>query len=102
MSDEASKVVKFVYELRDFVYDLGLLASRFREKADVLESMMDEVKELINLPKTNKEEIKVLTKAVIISSKLSINGLINELNKAKEELETWEKKWGEIYGDNTN
>jgi len=99
MSDETNRVVKFVKELRAFVYGLGLLASRFRGKTDALETIMDETKELIDLPKTNEEEIKALTKAVITFSKLSIDKLINDLKKAKEELETMEKEWGGLYGD---
>lgn len=102
MGIDTRKLFAFIEELRGFVYGLGLTADEFSKKATTLEAMMDEVDDLTDLPNTNEEEIKVLTKAVIIFSRLSIDDLINDLNKAKEELEDREKDWGEIYGDDRN
>ena len=99
---DTRKLFAFIEELRGFVYGLSLTADEFSKKTTTLEAMMDEVDDLTDLPSTNEEEIKVLTKAIIIFSKLSINDLINDLNKAKEELEAREKDWGEVYGDGGN
>jgi uncharacterized protein YgfB (UPF0149 family) len=96
---DTRKLMEFIEWLRGFVYGLNLTADEFSKKATTLEAMMDEVDDLTDLPHTNEEEIKTLTKAIIIFSKLSIDGLIDELKKAKEELEDKEKDWGEVYGD---
>ena len=102
MSSEVRKLYEFIEKLRDFVHGLGLLADEFSKKTTTLESMMDEVDDLTDLPDTNEEEIKTLTKAIIVFSKLSIDKLVDDLKKAKEELETIEKEWGELYGDGAN
>jgi len=102
MSIDERKLLEFKMKLEDFVYDMNLLSNEFNERASVLETIIDEIKYLTDLPKINKEEINTLINTFIILSKLSIDKLINELNKKKKELETIEKKWGEIYGDNTN
>jgi uncharacterized protein YgfB (UPF0149 family) len=102
MGIDTRRLFAFIEELRDFVYGLGLTADEFSKRAAALEAMMDEVDDLTDSPDTNKEEIKALTKAIIVFSKLSINSLINELNKAKKELEDREEDWGEVYGDGGN
>jgi uncharacterized protein YgfB (UPF0149 family) len=96
------KLFAFIEELRDFVHGLSLTADEFSKKTEALEAIMDEIDNLTDAPKTNEEEIKVLTKAIIIFASLSIDELIKDLNKAKEELEAEKKEWGEVYGDGGN
>jgi uncharacterized protein YgfB (UPF0149 family) len=102
MGDKERKLLEFVENLRGFVYGLSLTADEFDKKTTTLEAIMDEIDKLTDSPDTNEEEIKTLTKAIIIFSKLSIGKLIDELNKEKEELEVMEKDWGELYGDDSD